>query len=150
MKNISLVLLISVVLISCKTKKNVAQNLPKDISEKPAYISSTEKEREEMDALSKEIDSLINSETCSNSADWRISPMGSKPCGGPATYIAYPIKLENLIIPKIQEYTRRSSNFNRKRGLVSDCAIVPPPSGIRCENGKAVLIKGTGTSLEAL
>ncbi len=148
MKNLILVVLAFVALFSCKAKKNIEQNLPKDAALKPVYANSNEKEMENLQALKLEIDSLIDSETCNNSADWRISPLGSKSCGGPATYIAYPIKLENVILPKIQEYTRRSSAYGRKKGLVSDCAIVPPPAGIRCENGKAVLVKGTGGALE--
>ena len=34
------------------------------------------------------------------------------------------------------------SAFNTKYGLVSDCMMVMPPSGIRCVDGKAVLVSG--------
>ncbi|MPN29835.1 hypothetical protein SDC9_177288 [bioreactor metagenome] len=46
------------------------------------------------------------------------------------------------MLPKIKNFTDAQSAFNKKYGLVSDCVVVPAPSGIRCENGKAVLISG--------
>ena len=124
----------------CCTSKKATENLPKDIALKPVRTEAQDADREQLGDLRAEIDSLVSSVTCNKVDDWRISPIGSKPCGGPAAYLAYPISLENEITPKITEYTTRQSDFNRKYGLMSDCALVPQPSGIRCENGKAVLI----------
>lgn len=127
--------------VSACTTRKAPQNLPKDVALKPAHEQQIDVERENLKDLRTQIDSLANSVACTDVAEWRISPLGSKPCGGPASYLAYPIKLEDQILPKIQQYTQQQSDFNRKNKLVSDCAITPMPSGIRCENGKAVLIK---------
>ncbi|MBW8362635.1 MAG: hypothetical protein K0M56_10675 [Kaistella sp.] len=124
---------------SCSAKKAVENpdNLPKDISLKPER--TYEEDQKNMLAMRAEIESMINAETCSDTSDWRLSPIGSKPCGGPNAYIAYPIKIEEKILPKIKAYTEVNSAYNKKRGLMSDCALVTSPSGINCENGRAVL-----------
>ena len=141
MKKAVLALVISSAIIGCKSKK--VQNLPKDIALKPPHEKQIDADREAIAGLKKNIDSLANSVICTDPAEWRISPIGSKPCGGPAAYMAYPIKVEKEILPEIEEYTHQQADFNRRNRLMSDCAIVPAPSGIKCEGGKAVLIKGT-------
>lgn len=131
---------------SCKTKSSDTSTLPKDISLMPerTYGDSEEelaKEAERLRVIFKAIDSLANSKKCRNAKDWRISPLGSKTCGGPASYLAYHKSVEEEIIPKIQEYTRRQSAYNRKRNIFEDCTVETQPSDIICENGKAVLVK---------
>ena len=51
-------------------------------------------------------------------------------------------KIEDEIVTKIKNFTQMQSAFNTKYGLVSDCMMVMPPSGIRCVDGKAVLVSG--------
>ena len=126
---------------SCKTKQPV-DNLPKDITLKP--INEAENDKEMMQELRMQIDSLSKSVACTDPADWRSAPTGAKPCGGPAFYSTYHKNVENEILPMIQEYTNMSTAFNKKYGLMSDCAMVQPPTGIRCEDNKAVPIYGSG------
>lgn len=146
MKQFGLALCAVIALSACNSRK-APQNLPKDVALKPAHEQQIDIDRENMKNLKAEIDSIAGSVACTDAAEWRISPLGSKPCGGPASYFAYPIKLEEEILPKVQEYTRQQSDFNRRNKLMSDCAITPMPSGIRCEDGKAVLIKsGSGNA----
>lgn len=135
---------------SCKTKQVDPEKLPKDIALKPERENGNLEqelalEAERLRSLLTTIDSLANSRNCTDAEEWRISPLGSKPCGGPASYMAYHKETEEEIIPKIQEFTKRQADYNRKRNLFSDCAIVPQPSGLRCESGKAVLIKDGST-----
>lgn len=125
-------------MLSCTAKKTV-HSLPKDISQKPPREAQADIDAENIITLKTKIDSLASSVRCSNPSDWRISPIGSKPCGGPAAYMAYPKQLEEELLPMIRDYTQKQSDYNRKKGLLSDCAIVPAPSGIRCENGKPLL-----------
>lgn len=139
MKKITAIIPVLFVL-SCSTTKNV-ENLPKDVSLKPPREAQADADLQALKDLRQEIDSTAGSVSCTNADDWRISPIGSKPCGGPAAYLAYPKKLETEILPKIQDYTQKQSDYNRKKGLMSDCAIVPAPAGVKCENGKPVLIK---------
>lgn len=151
MKKSIFILIALVSLSACKSKKvlEIQDRLPKDIALMPErdYSSKSEEERrkdeENMQKLRASIDELISSVNCTNPDDWRISPLGSKACGGPASFIAYPIKLEEDILPQITEYNRQSSAYNLKYGIVSDCAVTPAPAGIRCENGKPVLISAS-------
>ncbi|MDN3607618.1 hypothetical protein [Kaistella yonginensis] len=140
---IVLIITISILtVISCSSKKKFTEveTLPKDIALKPHNHFTQEDDQAQMKKLINEIDSLINTETCTDAAEWKFSAIGSKACGGPNSYIAYPVKLENAILPKIAEFTSMQSAFNMKYGLMSDCAMVLPPAEIKCDNGKAILI----------
>lgn len=153
MKFLPTALLLLTFALSCKTKTATDENLPKDISQKPERTPVADSviaeipEQEfptkvsllEMNRLDTEIKDLIQSKTCDDASKWRISPYGSKPCGGPSSYVAYPKELESEIIPKITTYNAMASKYNQENGLLSDCALVPPPAGIICKEGKAVL-----------
>lgn len=135
-------------LISCTSAKKISpEKLPKDISQYPVKAQNgkftLQQEGENLRRQLVEIQTLAASKPCTDTSEWRITPVGSKSCGGPATYIAYHISVESEIIPMIQDYTRRQAHYNMEAGILSDCALVPQPSGIRCENGQAVLVKGS-------
>lgn len=129
-------------LSACSSKKAALdeETLPKDIALKPHDHFAQDEEQVQMKNLVKEIDSLISTEICTNAADWKFTAIGAKPCGGPSSYIAYPEKLEEEVLPKITQLTSMQSAFNIKYNLTSDCAVVMPPVEIRCENGKAILV----------
>ena len=150
MKHLIYIPLVIFTLFSCKAKKADKEpgTLPKDISLKPENNYSQQLDRERLAVLVKEIDSLAGSEVCTDAAEWRSSPIGAKPCGGPSSYIAYPKKLEAEILPKIQEFTALQDSFNKKYRLMSDCMMVPEPSEIRCEEGKAILISQGSARVE--
>ncbi|MDO5510180.1 MAG: hypothetical protein Q4F57_05750 [Weeksellaceae bacterium] len=99
-----------------------------------------ENDQPRMQKLREEIDFQIQRYRCTDPEDWRVSSMGAKACGGPAFYIAYPIVAEYRIIDKIAEYTRLQEKYNRENNIQSDCAMVMPPSELRCENEQIVLI----------
>lgn len=152
MKKIVLFSLMVLSVSACKSKPalEITDRLPKDIALKPERQPNTleEQRQHDMETMQKirtEIDDLILSVNCTNTDDWRISPFGSKACGGPASFLAYPISLEEKILPKIVEFNRRSSEYNLKYGIISDCAVTPAPSGLRCENGTAVLVYENST-----
>lgn len=151
MKKLFIYILIFSFVSSCKTK-SAEQNpdtLPKDVSLKPDNKhEQQQKDQEQLANLFEAIQSQIDSVECINEADWRISPIGAKPCGGPATYIAYPIIFEDEILPKIQNFSGMQRSFNEKYGLMSDCAMVPAPSGLRCENGEVVLLESSAVLAE--
>ena len=140
MKNFLIILAAVVSLSSCKSK-NAADtaNLPKDISLKPENNVAQNKDREMLSAMIQDIESSISTQTCSDASQWAFAPIGSKPCGGPSSYIAYPKAMEDEILAKIEDFTRAQAAFNTKYQLMSDCRMVMPPSGIQCVDGKAVL-----------
>ncbi|WP_299181793.1 hypothetical protein [uncultured Chryseobacterium sp.] len=138
--SISIGILFSVFTItSCKTTSNTTETLPKDISEKPLDESSQKNDHAQLEKLKAEITKEIAKEPCADPNEWAFSPMGAKACGGPVSYIAYPKKLEAVILPKIQEYTDKMSQYNKNYNIVSDCMMVNEPVSIKCENGQAVL-----------
>ncbi|EAZ80999.1 hypothetical protein [Algoriphagus machipongonensis] len=54
-------------------------------------FDSDQKEYElsEMDELYERIISISESKNCTDSSNWKFTAIGSKACGGPASYIAY-------------------------------------------------------------
>lgn len=148
MKNFLILVILLIAFTSCKSKKNIenTDNLPKDISLKPDNKLAQQQDKDKMSALLKEIETPINAETCTDVSQWKFSPIGSKPCGGAVSYIAYPVKMETEILAKIKNFTEMQSAFNTKYGIISDCAIVAEPTEIKCENGKAVLLSGNSLS----
>lgn len=147
MKKLFVIITLILTAASCSSNKSVAdpETLPKDVALKPEReVEESEEvlvqERENIRVMKASIDSLSAASSCSGSEDWRVSPLGSKPCGGPASYIAYHKEVEAEILPKIQEFTRRQAAYNRRRNLFSDCRVEPQPAGVRCESGKAALV----------
>lgn len=135
------------VLMDCTAPQKIADNLPKDISLMPIKKKtdeySLEEEARQLRLLDEQIRQLATKKYCTFAEEWRMTPYGSKPCGGPNEYLAYPIDVEEQIIPLIQDFTRREAHYNILAGLSSDCVLVPQPSDIVCKNGKAELIYPT-------
>jgi len=137
----TLVLFASLTMLSCKSaQSNDPADMPKDISERPADESSQKYDEAQLDKLKASIESMTMKEKCTNAADWAFSPLGIKACGGPVSYIAYPKKNEATILPKIEEYTQKMSEFNKKYSITSDCMMAAEPTGVKCQGEKAVLI----------
>ena len=121
--------------------------LPKDISLKPDNIILQQEQKQAMSDLIKDIDSLIQKESCEDATNWEFTAIGSKPCGGPSSYIAYPKKLAGEILPKVADLTAKQMAFNKKYGMMSDCAFISEPTGIKCEDGKAVLVRDSEVTI---
>ncbi|MBW8524421.1 hypothetical protein K0U91_09635 [Chryseobacterium chendengshani] len=137
----AVVLFAGLTLLSCKSaQSNDPAEMPKDISERPADESSQKYDEAQLDKLKASIESSVVKEKCTDAAEWAFSPLGTKACGGPVTYIAYPKKNEATILPKIEEYTQKMSEFNKKYNITSDCIMAAEPTGVKCQGEKAVLI----------
>ena len=121
------------------------ENLPKDIALKPENNLNQQADEQKLTSLIKEIDSMIQVEKCEGLNDWSFTPIGAKPCGGPTSYLAYPNKIEAEILPKVRQFTTMQSALNKKYKLMSDCLMVPEPTEIKCEAGKAVLYHGNAS-----
>lgn len=142
MKNLIFLSLISTFALSCKPV-NTVENLPKPLPERPKANpesgSLTTEESKEMDDLKSEITALANREKCTNSSDWKTVGLGVKACGGPVSYIAYSNKIDEItFLEKVDLYNQKSSEYNKKYNLVSDCMLVMQPENIVCENEKPV------------
>ncbi|MEC5157821.1 hypothetical protein [Chryseobacterium sp. MP_3.2] len=149
MKNVVITAIALLFINSCKSKNAVVDvdTLPKDISLKPENNISQQLEQEQLKMVMLEIDSLIQTVNCPNPEEWTFTAIGAKPCGGPSSYIAYPKKLAEEILPKVNKLTAMQDAFNKKYRLMSDCAIVLPPTEIACVEGKAVLMNENSAAL---
>ncbi|WP_379966522.1 hypothetical protein [Epilithonimonas sp. UC225_85] len=142
MKNLIFLSLVSVFTFSCKPI-NTVENLPKPLPERPDNNAGTgslsKEESQEMEALKAEITALANSEKCTNPADWKTVGLGVKACGGHVSYIAYSNKIdEKTFLEKVNLYNQKSTEYNKKYNLVSDCMLVMQPENIACENDQPV------------
>lgn len=146
------ILLIVIILNSCKSTEKIKadETFPKDVSLRPVHDhdnhedsanTSPENIQKKLISLKKDIDSLIGLNICKNVSEWDITAFGAKPCGGPASYIAYPKKIEKDILDKVKKYNSKSIEYNKLMKLNSDCTLVEPPKEMRCENGKIILIQ---------
>ncbi|MDI1321952.1 MAG: hypothetical protein PSV36_04340 [Algoriphagus sp.] len=95
----------------------------------------------DMQEVYKEMVSLSESETCSDSTQWLFTAYGSKACGGPIGYIAYSKKIDqDYFLGLVDRFTELQAEYNQKTGAVSDCALAIRPTGVSCENGKPKFI----------
>ena len=90
--------------------------------------------------LEREIIALSESVTCTNSAEWKFTPMGSKACGGPIRYIAFHQSVEKEFLALVDRFTVEQQAFNLRNNVVSDCMLIAAPRTVTCEGGKPVLV----------
>ncbi len=92
-----------------------------------------------LDQMLAEITSMAASVTCDDSSKWLTTSYGSKACGGPVGYIAYSQDIDTtLFLEKVEEHRKAEDEFNRKWGIISDCALAAEPNEVLCEDGKPV------------
>lgn len=100
-----------------------------------------ERERLELDRMKTEIKDKIEDVMCNDTSEWEVMALGSKACGGPNEYIAYPKELDSERTDElILDYNRKEEEFNKKYNISSDCMAVAKPSGVSCDGGKPKLI----------
>ncbi|PWT74449.1 MAG: hypothetical protein C5B46_04050 [Proteobacteria bacterium] len=95
-------------------------------AEAPATAGSDE---EALARLRAQITELIGQPTCSNLVHCRVLALGTKPCGGPAEYLAYSSITSNreLLEAKAYEYSFLDQEVNAKRGVVGTCEVLREP-----------------------
>ncbi len=97
-------------------------------------------------ALRQQISAEVGSAACSSSADCRTLPMGSKACGGPASWLAWSARVSRG--EELQRWSQDLAQSQRRRnmgqGRMSTCSVVPDP-GARCDAGRCVLAQGRTT-----
>lgn len=89
----------------------------------------------------KNIENLAASSVCNESTECRFIALGSKPCGGPWSYIVYSTSIDiNKLESLVEDYNKNEAVFNIKWGVISDCSFLLPPTSIICENNKCVAV----------
>jgi len=104
-------------------------------------LSEQDTDLNKMDDLKAEITALIDNSICSTETTCNYIAFGSKACGGPTSYLVYPSSINTTTLnSKVAEFNKLQSDFNKKYGIISDCAIVNPPTSLTCENNKCVAV----------
>ncbi|MBN2639340.1 MAG: hypothetical protein JXR65_09690 [Bacteroidales bacterium] len=104
--------------------------------------TTEEQDAQVLKELYTEIQQMASSVSCEDAGEWNITAIGSKPCGGPAGYIAYSTQIDvALFLKKVETFGVLQKQFNEKWGKYSDCSIVPQPAGIVCQDGKPVFLR---------
>jgi hypothetical protein len=99
-----------------------------------------ETDLQELMDLFNEIYVMATSESCQDANDWSFTAYGSKACGGPQGYLAYPNSINvNLFLEKVAAYTQKEKEYNIKWDVISTCDLPAQPTGVKCENDLPVL-----------
>jgi len=97
---------------------------------------------EQSEALRQQIRDIAEQPVANSIAQCRVVGIGSKPCGGPESYILYSTQNtdESKLMPVVEQYNSVREMLNQKNDMVSDCAVIPEP-GIALRSGFCVPIK---------
>ncbi|MBZ9612415.1 hypothetical protein [Rheinheimera maricola] len=100
-----------------------------------------------LNAMRGEIIALIGDAKADSIEQCRVVGFGSKPCGGPASYIALSVKDSNEteLMARIANYNAAAKAENERLGRMSDCAVVPKPTVV-LQNGVCTLQAGGGNT----
>ncbi|CAM5182920.1 hypothetical protein [Alishewanella longhuensis] len=106
-----------------------------------AYRQQQSTDLTDVSRLRAEVLRLTRDKSADNVQQCLVLPLGSKPCGGPAEYIAVSIKGkdEGSLLQKISGYNQAMEAENSRKGLMSDCAVVEKPA-VQLVNGKCELV----------
>lgn len=88
--------------------------------------------------LEREARALAHTEACAAGA-CRTAPVGSRPCGGPRTYLVYCASATDsaALFAKLDELARAEQAFNSASGMASTCEYRMPP-GVAIQGGRCV------------
>ena len=100
-----------------------------------------EQEFQELNNLKNEIELLIAEETCAEDSNCDFIAFGSKPCGGPRSYLTFSTSINvELLEEKVATYNQKEFIYNNTWGIISDCMAVLPPTSVECIDGECTAI----------
>lgn len=103
--------------------------------------STAQQDMQLLNKLWDEIYAMSGSSNCQRANEWGIIPVGSKPCGGPWTYIAYRLEIDiDCFLRKVNNYNQQQKKYNTKYSIMSNCMVEPMPKAVVCQDGKPVFI----------
>lgn len=143
MKNILIVLVLSLVFFACKKAEKcvpdstVIESLNYEITDSTSIVEDDATLAE----LGAKIKTLSESKTCSNEGDWIFIGFGSKACGGVIGYLPFSTCINtNDFVNKVNVHAELQRAYNVKYEVVSICDVPPPPTSVECVNDKPVLV----------
>lgn len=108
-----------------------------------ATITTTSSKEFDQELLRKLVEAVYKeskSNFCQRGDTWGIAGVGAKPCGGPASYMAYKKDNEKCFFKVLTVYNQQAKLYNAKYQIVSNCAVEPEPESVDCKEGKPVLV----------
>lgn len=87
-------------------------------------------DRTAIQRLEQEARVLANTSGCTEAAQCRALPVGTKACGGPRYYLPYcPLTTDAAALQrKLDELRTAEQQFNAATGAISDCMFISEPS----------------------
>lgn len=100
-----------------------------------------DEKRQTLNEMKLTIQNLADTSVCSEEFECRSLALGSKPCGGPWSYLVYSTSIDTLKLTKlVAAYNQFEKTMNTECGLMSDCAMVMPPQQLQCKNNTCIAI----------
>ena len=88
-----------------------------------------------------EIIALAGSVPCEDAAQWSFTAYGSKACGGPQGYLAYPLTIDvDRFLALVERHRQTENQYNIDFNIVSACGLPAEPTGVDCVDQSAVLV----------
>ena len=105
-----------------------------------SYAQSTEETRDRLSIslLAKATHAIARLDlSCKQASECSIIPMGSKPCGGPTSYVVTSVNHRYLsdIEELASKVSEKEKDFNERYGRISNCSILYPPE-VKCLENK--------------
>jgi hypothetical protein len=98
--------------------------------------------------LEREARALAHAEGCS-AGTCRTAPVGSRPCGGPRTYLVYCAATTDsaALFAKLAELARAEQAFNSASGMASTCEFREPPN-VTVQGGRCAAAPAEGVQVQ--
>ncbi|MBO3096654.1 hypothetical protein [Gelidibacter pelagius] len=94
-----------------------------------------------LDLMKVEIQSLAETSVCDKNFECRSIGLGSKPCGGPWSYLVYSTSIDTFALHNLVDaHNKLEREFNMACQQYSDCMMVNPPLRLECEDNKCIAI----------
>lgn len=79
---------------------------------------------------------MANTTGCASPNQCRTAPVGSRPCGGPRTYLVYCAATTDsaALFKKLDELKAAEIKFNQQAGMAGTCEFRMPP-GVSVQGG---------------
>jgi len=108
-----------------------------DSNDSSDLINSTQ-----LETKKQEIQNYINSFSCSESVGCSFIAFGTKPCGGPWSYLVFSNSVNQTKLQEmVKNYNEMNKQYNIQTNAISDCMVVLPPTEVKCINGVCTIIK---------
>ena len=125
---------------AARVKGNQATKLNPQTQEQP--------NRANIQKAHQQLRALTADPQCDNSAQCKVTPVGSRACGGPSSYLVYSNKIadEQEVELLSKKITTLESQFNAENAMVSICQHLTAPE-TQCVENKCVKLDSSAESV---